>query len=440
MRRGPLAKWTGALGACALAAASCADDARSPEEVGAAVGLSPSLVRTVRAYSPLPPAPPDPTNRVADDPTAARLGQALFFDESLSANGAVSCATCHDPDRGFTDGRSIAVGIARGRRKTPTLWNAAHHRWLTWDGRADTLWMQALDPIEDPVEMGFTRGGVARRIAADPAYRALFEGSLGPLPEALPAPDDIPDARPRRRGEEGTPAEVAAWEGLDGATRAAIDEVFVGAGKALSAYQRRLVRGDAPFDRFVAALEGGGGEGLEALSPEALDGLRLFFGRGNCTLCHSGPNFTDSEFHNNQLPTLEGGDAEDAGRYDGAQVVMESPFNAAGPHSDAPDGAAARAVRSLRRSSEAWGEFRTPSLRNLAGRAPFMHQGQFANLDEVLGFYSTLEGATVRSHHQEQVLIPLRLSRTEERALRAFLTSLEGSAPDPALLGPPELD
>lgn len=440
MRRPWIAALAGALGAGAFLAAGCADDARSPEEIGAAAGLSPSLVRAIRGHSPLPALPPDPTNRVADDPEAALLGQALFFDASLSANGLVSCATCHDPERGFTDGRSLAVGIAEGRRKTPTLWNAAHHRWLTWDGRADSLWMQALDPLEDPVEMGFTRGAVARRIATDPRYRELYEGSLGPLPAALPSPDGIPDARPARRGETGAPDHVSAWRGLDGDARAAIDEVFVGAGKALAAYQRRLVRGDAPFDRFVAALEGGDPAGLDALSPAAKDGMRLFFGRASCTLCHSGPNFSDSEFHNNQLPTLAGGDAEDAGRYDGAEVVKESPFNAAGPHSDDPDSPAARAVTSLRRSSEAWGEFRTPSLRNLGGRAPFMHQGQLPTLDAVLRFYSTLEGATVRSHHQEQVLVPLRLSKTEERALGAFLTSLEGSAPDPALLGPPDLD
>ncbi|MEL6906135.1 MAG: cytochrome-c peroxidase, partial [Planctomycetota bacterium] len=178
-----------------LAAIACADGA-DEDRGGAPEDAAPTgvldlpvdarLAARLASFSPLPPVPPDPTNRVADDPSAALLGQALFFDERLSANGRVSCATCHDPDRGFTDGRELAFGLAEGRRKTPTLWNAAHHRWLTWDGRADSLWMQALDPIEDPTEMGATRTDVARIVRDDEDLRALYEASLGALPEALP--------------------------------------------------------------------------------------------------------------------------------------------------------------------------------------------------------------------------------------------------------------
>ena len=156
-------------------------------------------------------------------------------------------------------------------------------------------------------------------------------------------------------------------------------------------------------------------------------------GRGRCTLCHNGPNLTDREFHNTSAPTLDGGPLLDAGRYAGIPVVRADRFNASGPHSDEPDGPDAVRVRRLRRDSESWGEFKTPSLRNLARHAPYMHQGQFADLRSVLEFYSTLKGSTGRNHHQEQVLVPLNLTPTEAEDLLAFLASLEGAALDESL-------
>lgn len=407
-------------------------DSEAPE-----VTLSPEVRAAIMRASPLPPVPPDPTNRVADDPSAAAYGQALFFDARLSRDGAVSCATCHDPATGFTDGRTLAVGLGVGARHTPTLWNVAYHRWLTWDGRADSLWMQALDPLEDPREMDATRAGVARVIAGDAALRAQHEALFGALPEIVRSGALPPRARPARAGDPDGSPEVLAWAALGDDARAALDRVFVEAAKALAAYQRRLVRGDAPFDRFVRGLASGDAALLGALDAPAQRGLALFFGRANCATCHSGPNFSDGEFHNNSLPTLDGATPRDSGRYGGAAIVKASPFNADGPFSDERGGDRALAVRLLRTSSETWGEFRTPSVRNLGGRAPFMHQGQFADLGAVLRFYSTLEGQSGRNHHQEQVLVPLGLSPGELADLAAFLGSLEGAPPDPALLGPP---
>lgn len=409
-------------------------DADAPASL--AVELSESLRRALLRHSPLPPPPPDPTNRHADDPAAAHLGRFLFFDERLSGNGMVSCATCHDAQHEFTDGLTLAEGVGTGRRHTPTLWNVAYHRWLTWDGRADSLWMQALDPLEDPVEMGGNRADVARLVLEDEELHAAYVDVFGPLPGGLGEASSSP-ARPARRGEEDPPASVVTWTSLEEPQQAALDEVFVNLAKAIAAYQRTLLRGDAPFDRFVESLRSGDGDGLAALSPEAQRGMALFFGKANCVLCHSGPNFSDGEFHNNALPTLHGGEPVDAGRYEGAEVVKASPFSAAGRHSDAPHGEAAAAIRSLRRSSEAWGEFRTPSLRNLSGRAPFMHQGQLADLAAVLEFYSDMAGTTVRGHHQEQFLQPLRLNEDEKAALTAFLGSLNGPPAAQELLEPP---
>ncbi len=425
---------TGAAAAGGCWQGSPAADVGAPSSL--AVELSEGMRRALLRHSPLPPPPPDPTNRHADDPAAAHLGRFLFFDERLSGNGRVSCATCHDARHEFTDGLTLAEGVGTGRRHTPSLWNVAHHRWLTWDGRADSLWMQALDPLEDPIEMGGNRADVARLVLEDDELRGAYESVFGALPGGLEEAASSP-ARPARRGEEDPPASVARWASLEPAQRAALDEVFVNLAKAIAAYQRTLLRGDAPFDRFVESLRSGDGDGLAALSPDAQRGMALFFGRANCVLCHSGPNFSDGEFHNNALPTLHGGEPVDAGRYDGAGVVKASPFNAAGRHSDAPDGEAAAAIRSLRRSSEAWGEFRTPSLRNLEGRAPFMHQGQLQDLAAVLEFYSDMAGTTVRGHHQEQFLQPLRLHEREKADLRAFLSALNGAPAAPELLEPP---
>ena len=438
MRAGALPWLASATLLIAVACGPAPEGPAAPVET--AVPFSEAQVRRILQMSPLPPLPADPTNRFADNALAARFGQALFFDERLSADGEVSCATCHDPKRGFTDGRQLAMGQQVGNRHTPTLWNVAHHRWLTWDGRADSLWMQALDPLEDTREMGTTRGMLVRVIADDPALLADYEAVFGPLNRAALGgrPDDARPARGRETAQgPAAPEAVQAWAALDDAQRAAIDEVFVHAGKAIAAYQRLLVRGDAPFDRFVEGLRENDAEKVGSLSPEAQRGLALFMGRANCVLCHSGPNFSDGEFHNNALPTLHGGEARDPGRFDGARVVAGSPFHAAGSYSDDPDGPAALRVRQLRQSSEAWGEFRTPSLRNLNHRKPFMHQGQLEDLASVIEFYSELEGATGRGHHQEQVLVRLRLTVGEKRDLSAFLAALEGSQAAPGLLAPP---
>jgi cytochrome c peroxidase len=404
-----------------------------------------ALMRRLNALSPLPPPPIDATNRYALSPEAAAFGQALFFDERLSAGGTVSCATCHDPATGFTDGRQLAFGLSEGNRHTPTLWNVAHHRWLTWDGRADSLWMQALDPIEDPREMGTNRARVALVISDDPALRVAYEGLFGELPrEALSWGDEAQrrtGARPQLRidgvNKSEFPAAVAHWNSLDQGTQDAIDGVFVNVGKAIAAYQTTLLRGDAPFDRFVEGLNERDPEKISALTPAAQRGLVLFLGRGNCALCHNGPNFSDGEFHNNSLPTLHGSEPVDPGRYAGVSVLKESAFNAAGPYSDDPDGPAAQHVKALKDSSTSWGEFRTPTLRNLAHRAPFMHQGQFADIRSVLDFYSELEGASGRNHHQEQILVPLRLTNSEKADLTAFLQSLEGRALQESLISRP---
>jgi cytochrome c peroxidase len=216
----------------------------------------------------------------------------------------------------------------------------------------------------------------------------------------------------------------------------AVNRLFANVGKSLAAYERRLLSRAAPFDDFVAAVRAGSAEQQHAIRPSAREGARLFVGRARCVRCHSGPDFSDREFHDNRVPTLSGEPRRDAGRHNGIPVVQADPFNGMGAFSDAPEGAAADKLRYLFRSGESWSEFKTPSLRNTALTAPYMHQGQFATLDDVLAYYNTLDRA-MPSHSPEKTLAPLGFAPAELAALRDFLQSLTDATLAPELLKQP---
>ncbi len=397
-----------------------------PPAHGQAVEFDARERKAIARLSPLPPPPPSATNRFADDPAAARFGQALFFDPRLSVGERVSCATCHDPALAFTDGKPLAVGLETGTRNTPTLYNGGHQRWYFWDGRCDTLWSQTLGPLERDVEMGSTRVGLLHRIAGDAGHRAAYESIFGPLP----ATDELP---PHATPKTTNPYWLAAWEHLPAERRDAINRFFANIGKALAAYLRKLNTPPAPFDTFATGLRDGDPDKLTALSPAAQRGLKLFIGRGNCRLCHNGPNFSDGEFHSIFVPPREGL-APDAGRYVGLARLKSDPFNAAGAYSDAPDGAEAKLLGFVANRTENYGTYKTPSLRNVARTAPYMHQGQFESLERVVHYYSTLEGAVQAGHHaQETLLVPLNLTEQEQADLIAFLRSLNSPDVDEAL-------
>ena len=413
---------------------------------GLAIGLAPrpappepprpTLTEEQRAIalemSPLPPPPPDPTNRVADDDDAAALGQFLFFDERLSANGQVSCATCHVPTHGFGDPRRLPMGLMRGERHAQSLWNVAYADWFFWDGRADSLWSQALKPLERDIEMGSSRLAVAHVLHDDPALREAYEAVFGPMPDL----DDL-----GRFPAAGAPSVNqrldAPWRSMAHEDQRAIDRVFANVGKALAAYQRRLVSRRSDFDVFVEGLREGDPAKQAALDDEALRGFGLFVGKANCRLCHAGPNFSDGHFHNNRVPPLGGGLARDPGRFGAAAALRRDPFNAAGPHSDDPELGGAVRLGALHAESHDWGLFKTPTLRNVALSPPYMHQGQLDSLEDVVRYYSTLGGALPTSAGDESVLLPLGLSDTEVHDLVAFLRALTDADVDPTLLEPP---
>jgi len=374
----------------------------------------------IATLSPLPPLPPDPTNAHAESATAAELGRSLFFDPGLSPDASFSCATCHLEELGLADGLPLPKGRSEIARHAPTLWNVASQRWFFWDGRADTLWGQAAGPMESPAEMGSDRLFVLRHVAAEPDLASLYEMEFGELPPVLET--RFPEhARPGADDHEAT----RNWAALSVEDRALVDAGFANLLKAIASFERSFVSGASPFDRFARGLASGDPDELGALSFEAQRGLRIFLGQGRCTLCHFGPLFSDREFHDTRVPPLGGGPASDAARYDGIAALHADPsFTSFGPHSNAPDGEQARLSKALVREGRTWGEFKTPSLRQVALSPPYMHQGQFESLAEVVRYYSTLEGALPLGHHQETLLMPAELDEGQQGDLVAFLESL----------------
>jgi cytochrome c peroxidase len=399
----------------ALSTGSCSTTAPSP-----AVEFSAAERELLLTMSPLPPPTRDTTNAVDGNPAAISFGAALFFDKRLSGSGQFSCASCHDPAKAWADGLSLPQAQSTGVRNTITLWNAAYQRWLFWDGRADSLWSQALHPIEDPLEMNGTRLQVAHAIAGDASLAAQYRNLFGELPEL-----GSPERFPLRGGPRTQQAdELLNWWQMQSADRERVNRIFANTGKAIAAFVGTIVTKEAPFDRFVADVRAG--QHSSALSPSAQRGLKLFIGRGNCAVCHSGPNFSNLEFHDIRVPPLNAQLQPDMGRAQGLAELAADEFVSAGYFSDDPTGVRAQHLAFLDAEAGVRGHFKTPSLRNVALTAPYMHQGQMATLREVVEYYSTLATAVdpADPNHVEALLVKLDLTPREIDDLVAFLQSL----------------
>jgi cytochrome c peroxidase len=381
--------------------------------------------------SPVPEPPPDPTNAVSESAAAARLGQALFFDARLSADGSISCASCHVPAKSWTDGKPLASGLSGLSRHTMTLWNVAHNRWFFWDGRKDSLWSQALAPLEDPREHGTSRLAILHVIAGDAGYARAWREVFGALPELGDARRFPPEGRPVPGEPEH--AHALAWAAMAPADQEAVSRAFANVGKAIAAFERLLESRAAPFDRFVEGLRERDAAKVAALDARAQRGARIFVGAGRCVVCHDGPSFTDLEFHDNRAPLGEGGDP---GRKLGLRRLRDDPFNVLGGFAD--DGGETGRIKLglLARDVHPGKQFKTPTLRNVARTAPYMHDGQFATLADVVRFYSRLENASPENP-SERIVQLLDLSPGEEADLVAFLESLTDESLPPELLGPP---
>jgi len=376
-------------------------------------------LKEIPRLSPLPPAPRDPTNRADGVAEAIELGRRLFEDTRLSGTGEHSCKSCHDPARGWADGRAVAVAAGTGTRNTPSLWNVAQNRWFFWDGRADSLWSQALKPIEHSAELDGSRLQTAHAIDDDAELEPLYVAVFGPLPDMSDAERFPRVGGPRAHDERGQ----AAWWTMAAEDREAVNRVFANAGKALAAFEATITSRAAPFDRFVSDLRVGNTQS-DAISPAAQRGLRLFLGRGNCVYCHSGPSFSNKEFHDVRVPQTA--DARDTGRLGGVMELYEDEFSAAGPFSDDASSPRAEQIVYLSYETGLLGHFKTPSLRNVALTAPYMHQGQYASLRDVIRHYSTLEDAVAPADptHVEVLVRPFPLDEQEIDDLVAFLESL----------------
>jgi cytochrome c peroxidase len=275
------------------------------------------------------------------------LGRKLYFDARLSKDGSVSCATCHDPDKGFSDARATSLGIGRqaGARNAPTVMNRLFSQEQFWDGRAADLEAQALGPIENPIEMGHTLPDMVSNLKALSGYAPAFQAAFG-----------SPEINPDR------------------------------VGRAIATYERIVLAGNSPFDRYQAGEK-------TMLGESAVRGMALFndAARGNCVTCHAGFNFTDESYHN--LGVGMDKPNPDWGRFS----VSKNEFDK--------------------------GAFKTPTLRNVAQSGPYMHDGSEATLLDVVKFYD--RGGNKNQWLSKEIK-PLNLTDQDRADLVAFLESLTG--------------
>lgn len=331
----------------------------------------------------LGPVPDDPSNAYDTDPRAAALGRRFFFDTGFSANGALSCASCHPAELGFQDRKPVAEGLGPLARRSMPLAGVAWNTWFFWDGRKDSLWAQALTPLENPVELGATRPKVAARIAEH--YRGDYEAIFGALP---------PD--------------LGAGPGAD--------RIFVNVAKAIAAFERTIQPQASRFDNYVETLQAGDAARADALLTAAeVRGLRLFIGKARCTNCHAGPLLTNGEFEFTRVPLP----TPDPGRGGGIPAVQKDEFSCTSRYSDASPEQCTALRFMITDARDGQYAFKTPSLRNVATRAPYMHAGQFATLAEVLRFYRDGTAGVSEMGHGA-------LSDAELGDLEAFLGTLSG--------------
>ncbi len=296
-------------------------------------------------------------------PAKIELGRKLFFDRRLSGDGTTNCGTCHDPQQGLGDGLEISLNYptTRNWRNSPTLIGVAFQERLFHDGRAASLEEQALFPMMSAFEMNQNLDYLEEEIRAVPEYVAEFTSVFGD-----------PDITRER---------IAM---------------------AIAAFERTLVSRDAPLDRFLQGDR-------QAFSDDAHRGYEIFTGKGRCTTCHHGPNLADNRFH--------------------ALQVKENPEHTKDPRIAATRRFVAKVsgfadYRTLdedpgrylvTKNEKDWKAFRTPTLREVAATAPYMHNGVYATLEEVIDFFDRGGG------EGNGVLKPLGLTTDEKRQLRVFL-------------------
>ncbi len=332
----------------------------------------------------LPPVPSDPSNKYEEDPRAIALGKKFFFDNRFSGNLKVSCSTCHPENMNFADNLPLAHGMGTTTRRSMPLIGMAYHSWFFWDGRKDSLCSQALGPFESPVEHGFTRTLCAKIIVDH--YKSEYEEIFGKLPKFRKR--DLPAIAKPSHDE---PESLKAWIKLTPEKRDAVNRIYANMGKSIASFVRTIMPRESRFDSYVEAVLKMDKHAMKAtLTNDEVKGLRLFIGKAKCTNCHNGPLFTNGDFHNVKVPQPSKL-PPDNGRSEAIAKVLADEFNCLSSYSDAKR-RDCKELRFIDTDTEKYiGAFKTPTLRNVAERAPYMHAGQFATLMDVLQFYRDLD-------------------------------------------------
>jgi cytochrome c peroxidase len=400
----------------------------------------------VKTLSPLPALPVDTTNKYRDSPAAALLGQKLFFDPRLSGPiqagtpkegqlgavgeaGKIACRNCHMPEsKWLFDTRSnpnaTALGSQWMTRNASSVVNTVFyvHRsgahWRENDGYADSEWFDAQSEPEGPPVQNGSRLQLAHVIFEH--YRADYNRAFPEWP-LNPALSDY-----KRFPSTGSPyTDKANWDGLSAADKEIVNRVLTNYGKAIEAYLRKLVSRNAPFDRYVAGRR-------EAISTEARAGLKLFVGKAGCVRCHSGPMFSDDDFHVIGLKIDTGrsphADPAEPGRSANQPLICDpatagGDFNVNGPFSDDPN---TQRNGGFCKSKIPAGLWRTKSLRQVAETAPYFRSGQAVTLEEVIDFYDRGGDPDGTFQGGPKEIQPLHLSAEEKRQLKEFLKALTG--------------
>ena len=395
--------------------------------------------------------PPDTTNKYADDEQAAVFGQQLFFEKSYAgpltiadpalgappATGMVACASCHDVTHYYVDTRSkpnnMSLGVKWTTRNAPTLVDVAYYQWNSWGGKEDSLWYQGANGCESAVNFGGNRLQYAHMIYVKyrTQYNALFDPDLDPALD--PTPVNMGGTGDLSRfplngapGTAGTPLDTA-WRGMATSDQDIVNTVLANAGKALEAYERKLISRNAPIDKYIAG-------DYTALTSAQKRGLQLFIGKAACVDCHSGPTFTDNGFHNTGVPQAGiNVPVADNGRFDEIPKTLSNNFNTASKYSDNPDLGKAK-LKDLMQTDALKGAFRTGMLRQIEMTGPYMHTGSLETLEDVVRFYNWGGGDANFAGTKSPAMVPLMLTDQEQADLVAFLHALTGDPP-PTELG-----
>lgn len=340
--------------------------------------------------------PNDLGNQYLTNKKVIHLGKLLFSSQLLSKNGKISCASCHDIKRSYTDGRQVSKGLGLTSRNSPTLISLSNQKWFMWDGKADSIWSQALMPLLSPLEMGSDIKIILAAFKKDPKLRRAYERAFPQYP--LPSHSNLKPI-PRK-------------------------SLLVRLAKAIASFESNIKVLDSRFDLFIDELEKNGES--QQLTLEEQKGLALFIGKAACINCHHGPFFSDQEFHFIGLPQKDHMYL-DQGRLAAIDELKNSEFNSASTYSDQTN---SQKIRHLRAKADDFAAFKTPTLRNLTLTAPYMHDGRFDTIEQVIHHYSEKQKSPEFAH-PSPLLKPLHLSKNQQKSLIAFLSCLKSEIKSP---------